>query len=39
MQPTPTDAVDTTTIAEQAEHVQGWIEGLADYCAKLLAGA
>jgi small conductance mechanosensitive channel len=37
MQPTPTDAVDSTIIAEHAEHVQGWVEGMVEYCTKLLA--
>jgi small-conductance mechanosensitive channel len=37
MQPTPTDAVGNATIAEHAEHVQGWVGGMVDYCARLLA--
>lgn len=37
MQTTPTDAVDSATIAEHAEHVQGWVEGMVDYSARLLA--
>ena len=37
MAETPTDAVDSATIAEQVEHAQGWVEGVVDYSAKLLA--
>ena len=37
MQSTPTDTVDSAMIAEHAEHVQGWVGGMVDYCARLLA--
>jgi small conductance mechanosensitive channel len=37
MQPTPPDALDAPTVAEKAEQVQGWVEGMVDYSSRLLA--